>query len=315
MKSAIQSVVLALALSVSAAPVDRSSSKSSDSGVGKHSGSGAGSRSGLPSFFGDDPNYKGPSHDAEDREGSSPSAYKPPTGFNSTTTSPSYNSTTTSPSLTTSTSTSGHLDKRINLPSRLVTPDFKNYISKDGYTMWGMQNPVCSDVTLIFARGTTEKGNMGTCVGPELAEALRDEIPSLSVQGVDYPADSEGNTKYGASGGPYMAMLAREARKACPDTKIVLAGYSQGARVIYGALEKSYNPVDGKEIAAVVAFGDPLNGKLDYKNVDRDDVLEVCGKSDDRCQDGKVDMEIDGGHISYGSSAKKVAKWIKKTVG
>lgn len=85
-----------------------------------------------------------------------------------------------------------------------MTPNVNNYVAKAGTLMFGMQNPVCSDVTLIFARGTTEVGNMGTCVGPELAKALRDEIPSLSVQGVDYPANSEGNTKYGASGGPYM---------------------------------------------------------------------------------------------------------------
>ncbi|KAM0714862.1 hypothetical protein Q7P37_009326 [Cladosporium fusiforme] len=310
MKSAIQSVILALALSVSAAPIKEYSSadKPSSSGVGKHSGSGAGSRNGPPLFFGDS-DYKGPSHSDDNKE-SSPSATNPHVNSNST---------ATSASITTSTSTSAPLDKRFNnipvhLPSRIVTPNFKNFVSSDGYTMFGMQNPVCSDVTLIFARGTTEKGNMGTCIGPELAEALRKEIPSLSVQGVDYPANSEGNTKYGASGGPYMAMLARSARAMCPKTKIVLAGYSQGARVIHGAIDKSENPFDGRDVAAVVAFGDPLNGREGFKHVHHKNVLQVCGNSDGRCQRGHVDMEINGGHISYGSSAKDVAKWIKKTV-
>jgi hypothetical protein len=54
-------------------------------------------------------------------------------------------------------------------PARLVTPNFKSYIAKAGTLMFGMQNPICSAVTLIFARGTTEVGNMGTCVGPDLA--------------------------------------------------------------------------------------------------------------------------------------------------
>jgi hypothetical protein len=148
-------------------------------------------------FSGDEPSsYKGPVHDG-DISGSSPSA-KPPgtyvTPGNLTIASP--------PAMTTS--TSSNLEKRMYAVSRLVTPNVKNYIAKAGTLMFGMQNPVCSDVTLIFARGTTEVGNMGTCVGPELAEALRDEIPSLSVQGVDYPANTAGNTEYGASGGPYM---------------------------------------------------------------------------------------------------------------
>jgi len=109
-------------------------------------------------------------------------------------------------------------------------------------------------------------------------------------------------------------MLAREAHRQCPDTKVVLAGYSQGARCIHGALEKSEHPVDGSQIAAVVAFGDPLNGENSFKNVNREKVLQVCGDSDDRCQHGQVDKWVHGGHVSYGQTAEDVARWIKKTV-
>lgn len=318
MRSTVHSVILALALSVSAAPVTPVEKISSaDKGVhpstpqqnyGDRPTSGKDDHFGPPMFFGDEPSsYKGPAHDGDTKD-SSPSAK--PSGVPSFT--PGNATTGSTPPMTTS--TSHKLDRRMRAASRLVTPNVKNYITKAGTVMFGMQNPVCSDVTLIFARGTTEVGNMGTCVGPDLAEALRDEIPSLSVQGVDYPANSAGNTEYGASGGPYMAMLAREARRQCPSTKIVLAGYSQGARCIHGALEHSDNPVDGSTIAAVVAFGDPLNGQNDFKHVDRKNVLEVCGDSDDRCQSGKVDQWVHGGHVSYGASAKEVAKWIKQTV-
>lgn len=263
MKASFQTAILAFVLSVSAAPIEKSSSPQA-SGGRYSEGSGA-DHYGPPKFFGDDSSTtRSTSSDV-------------PTDLESSTAASSF------PSVSTSISTSDNVDKRTLAPSRLITPNFKNFISKAGTVMFGMQNPVCSDVTLIFARGTTEKGNMGTCVGPELAEALRDEIPSLSVQGVDYPANSQGNTKYGASGGPYMAMLAREARKQCPQTKIVLAGYSQGARVIHGALEHVDRPFDGKDVAAVVAFGDPLNGKDKFTGVDRDDVLQVCGDSDGRC--------------------------------
>jgi cutinase len=201
------------------------------------------------------------------------------------------------------------------LPARLATPNFKSYTAASGTLMFGMQNPICSAVTLIFARGTTEVGNMGTCVGPDLARELRNLIPSLSVQGVDYPANSAGDTRYGASGGPYMAMLAREARLQCPETKIVLVGYSQGARCLHGALEKSERPFEGGDVAAVVAFGDPLNGKEEsFKGVEREDVLQVCGDSDERCQEGRVDLWVHGGHVSYGRTAEKVAEWIRRKV-
>ena len=201
------------------------------------------------------------------------------------------------------------------LPARLPTPNFKAYTAASGTLMFGLQNPICSAVTLIFARGTTEAGNMGTCVGPDLARELRNLIPSLSVQGVDYPANSAGDTRYGASGGPYMAMLAREARLQCPETKIVLAGYSQGARCLHGALEKSERPFEGGDVAAVVAFGDPLNGREEsFKGVRREDVLQVCGDSDERCQEGRVDLWVHGGHVSYGRTAEKVAEWIRRKV-
>lgn len=311
MKSTFHSAILALVLSVSAAPVEKYSS--ADKGVesttpqvpeGGPSGVPSDDHYGPPTFFGDDPSSYEPR--GGDTKGSSPSATSPSV--------PSFSNTnSTTPPITTSTS-STIIKRGTRAHSRLITPNVKNYISKAGTVMFGMQNPVCSAVTLIFARGTTEVGNMGTCVGPELASALRAEIPSLSVQGVDYPANSAGNTEYGASGGPYMAMLAREARRQCPDTKIVLAGYSQGARCIHGALEKSEHPVDGNMISAVVAFGDPLNGQNSFKDVRREKVLQVCGDSDDRCQAGQVDQWVHGGHVSYGQTAKEVARWIKKTV-
>jgi hypothetical protein len=212
MKSTFYSAILALALSVSAAPVEKrtTADKAVDSTSPHVSGAKPPSDEyGPPTFFMDDPSSYKPAHDEDIRE-SSPSAKPPgaiyPIPGNSTisvnSTIPGNSTTTSTPAITTS--TSQRLDKRFRAASRVVTPNVNNYISKAGTLMFGMQNPVCSDVTLIFARGTTEVGNMGTCVGPELAEALRKEIPSLSVQGVDYPANSEGNTRYGASGGPYM---------------------------------------------------------------------------------------------------------------
>lgn len=52
----------------------------------------------------------------------------------------------------------------------------------------------CKAVTIIFARGTTESGNVGTLVGPPFFQAVAEKIgaDSLAVQGVEYPADIAG---------------------------------------------------------------------------------------------------------------------------
>lgn len=47
----------------------------------------------------------------------------------------------------------------------------------------------CKDVTVIYARGTTELGNVGSIAGPPFFSALALKIGSsrVAVQGVDYP--------------------------------------------------------------------------------------------------------------------------------
>lgn len=52
----------------------------------------------------------------------------------------------------------------------------------------------CTAMTVIFARGTTEPGNVGLVTGPPFFDALSSMIGanSLSVQGVDYSASIEG---------------------------------------------------------------------------------------------------------------------------
>lgn len=48
----------------------------------------------------------------------------------------------------------------------------------------------CTPLTVIFARGTGEGGNVGSVVGPPLFKALRAKMGAdkVTIQGVDYPA-------------------------------------------------------------------------------------------------------------------------------
>lgn len=86
----------------------------------------------------------------------------------------------------------------------------------------------CRAVTLIFARGTTESGNVGTFAGPPFFQALANDIgaSNLAVQGVDYPADIPGFLEGGdPTGSATMASLVSQAASQCPSTKIVMSGY------------------------------------------------------------------------------------------
>lgn len=64
----------------------------------------------------------------------------------------------------------------------------------------------CSDVSLIFARGTCDPGNVGALVGPPVFLAVQDALgsKSLSVQGVPYPASVDGYLSADAAAGQTM---------------------------------------------------------------------------------------------------------------
>lgn len=98
-------------------------------------------------------------------------------------------------------------------------------------------NTGCKALTVIFARGTSETGNMGTIIGPPLVTSLQTAVGTdqVAAQGVDYDASIAGNVQLGADGGPTMAALVKQALSQCPSTKVVLSGYSQGAMVVHNA--------------------------------------------------------------------------------
>lgn len=86
----------------------------------------------------------------------------------------------------------------------------------------------CKEVTVIFARGTTEAGNVGSLAGPPFFNALVADLSNaeVAVQGVDYPADVIGFLAGGSSAGAStMAGHVKTIKSSCPTTKIVLSGY------------------------------------------------------------------------------------------
>jgi len=62
----------------------------------------------------------------------------------------------------------------------------------------------CGAITIIFARGTTEAGNVGALVGPPFFDAVQKRLggsATLVTQGVDYPADIPGFLAGGSAAG------------------------------------------------------------------------------------------------------------------
>lgn len=99
---------------------------------------------------------------------------------------------------------------------------------------------------MVFARGTGEPPGVGG-IGEDFIDALRSKIgeKSMGVYGVDYPATTDFPT---AMAGIYDAGTHVEQTAAnCPQSKLVLGGFSQGAAVM------------GFVTAAAIPDGAPLD--------------------------------------------------------
>lgn len=100
---------------------------------------------------------------------------------------------------------------------------------------------------------------MGSTVGPALAKQLISPLGAskVSVQGVDYEATVSSNALRGSEGGKVMAQLANDQKERCPDTKIAISGYSQGAMVVHYAVKSA--GLDASKVSSAVLYGDPEN--------------------------------------------------------
>lgn len=117
----------------------------------------------------------------------------------------------------------------------------------------------CAKNIVIFARGTTEQGNVGNIAGPPFFDALGQQVGAgnLAVQGVDYPASIAGFLAGGdADGSKAMANLTQKAITACPNSKVIMSGYSQGAQLVHNGAGQLPANITSK-VAGVIMFGDP----------------------------------------------------------
>ncbi|GLB38076.1 putative catalyzes the hydrolysis of cutin, a polyester that forms the structure of plant cuticle [Lyophyllum shimeji] len=166
----------------------------------------------------------------------------------------------------------------------------------------------CADVTAYFARGTSESGTLGTVVGPQFKSALQSALGSRTLEfvGIPYPATVAGFYAGGDQGGATtMADDVTAKASACPNTKIVMSGYSQGAQVTHLAAGKLSSDVQNR-VNAVVVFGDPDNGQP-FPGPINNHVKTFCHTGDDICAGGDV---IGPSHLDYGNDAPAAADFV-----
>jgi hypothetical protein len=146
------------------------------------------------------------------------------------------------------------------LPSLLITACLliRSFAAPSG-NLQRRQSVGCKKIHFIFARGSTETGTMGITVGPAFSRALSTKFGAANVaaEGVPYPADiagafSGGTNPSGAAGAVKMAAMAKAVMSRCPQSKIVLSGYSQGAEQVHGALAGKNLGPDGAKIAVCI---------------------------------------------------------------
>lgn len=143
--------------------------------------------------------------------------------------------------------------------SKPTPSDFKLELATRDFsaTQQNFQPGKCAGTMLLYGRGTAEGGNVGLLVGPAFAEAIAAKGVDLAVQGINYPADVPGYLAGGDKGGSQlMAKLTQDTLKACPDSKVVMSGYSQGGQLVHNAAKSLPADVMGK-VAGAVIFGDP----------------------------------------------------------
>lgn len=127
----------------------------------------------------------------------------------------------------------------------------------------------CPDTEVIFARGTTELPGLGP-TGDAFVDSLRSQVggKSVGVYPVDYPATTDFPTAVQGISDARARIMATAAT--CPDTKMVLGGFSQGAAVMgfvtASAVPDGVSPADvpapmppelANHVAAVALFGKP----------------------------------------------------------
>jgi cutinase len=178
----------------------------------------------------------------------------------------------------------------------------------------------CPDVEVTFARATTEPPGVGV-VGQEFIDSLRSQVGgrSIGVYPVNYPASDDFAPSVNAgtsdANAHVQSMIAN-----CPNTKMVLGGYSQGALVIdqitiaqapvAGFVPETLSADQADHVAALALFGNPSDRYLGASVSTVSPwygakAIDLCAPGDPVCSPGALftvpthDEMFSPEHLSY----------------
>lgn len=154
----------------------------------------------------------------------------------------------------------------------------------------------CAPVEVVFARGRTEPAGVGT-LGNAFVNALRSKTDkNIGVYAVKYPADTEVDVGANDMSGHIQYMMNN-----CPDTRLVIGGYSLGAAVADVVLAVPFTGFGFKtplpagadgHIAAVALFGNGaawVGPITRFSPVYADRTIELCHGADPICNPADPD--------------------------
>jgi len=177
----------------------------------------------------------------------------------------------------------------------------------------------CASVEVVFARGTFEAPGVGA-TGQAFVDALNARLPgkTVDVYAVNYPASLDFGQA--ADGIADASNKIETIAASCPNTKIVLGGYSQGAAVagytttdtvpagfaLPAGITGTMPPAIAPHVAAVVLFGTPDTWFLNLADRNAPPItigqlytaktLQLCATGDPVCFPGGLERAA---HSSY----------------
>lgn len=154
----------------------------------------------------------------------------------------------------------------------------------------------CPAVEVVFARGRLESPGVGV-LGNAFVNALRSKTnKNIGVYAVRYPADNQIDV-----GANDMSAHIQSMMNDCPDTRLVLGGYSLGAAVTDVVLALPFDffgfknplpPGADTHIAAVAVFGNGIAWVGPISNFNplyRERTIELCHGADPVCNPADPD--------------------------
>jgi hypothetical protein len=196
----------------------------------------------------------------------------------------------------------------------------------------------CPDAQVVFARGTGEDPGIGP-TGQAFVDALRSRLggKSLDVYAVNYPASDQWSTGLDGIRDAGSHVISEAA--ACPNTKMVLGGFSQGAAVAGfvtspavpdsvpadvdpATIPKPLDPAVANHVAALVLFGTPNVRAMNFLGqpqlvigpLYQPKTIEVCATEDPVCSDG-MNFSAHNSYVEDGSFIAQGADFAAARLG